>query len=596
MTRNATVLAIITAMLAACSNGGGTSSGAIASGGTATFAENQSSGTVNYIFPMDALQYCQPSNAQFVYLQYRPLYSFGEGSQLVLNKSRSLAEPPIFSAGNTKVTIHLKGWRWSDGTPITSRDLTFWINLVKGTPNNWCQYIPGQFPDNISSIVSESDQQVTLTLDKAYSATWFTDTQLSQIIPIPQHAWDKTSANGSIGDYDQSNSGAQAVYAFLNGQAQDLKSYATNPLWQVVDGPWHLGAFRPEGYAELLPNSRYSGSPKPRLAKFVMEPFTSDTAEANVLQSKGLTYGYVPFEDLSQTRSFQARGYDLVPWPLLSISYVLLNYHNPIIGPIFSQTYVRQAMQSLIDEPAWIKAFLGTAGLVTNGPTPLTPPGVYAPPSEATPRFPYNPDQAITMLKDHGWNVQPDGTTSCAQPGDGNGQCGAGVPSGAKLEFTLQYVNGSTGLSQMMQALKSSFSKAGIKVDLTQGTGNQVVASASVCQPSEPACSWQAVQWGVPAWIVSNPYPSGESVFGTGGGANSGSYSDPINDRNLHAIEQSDDPGNWTRYVDYLATQVPDLWIPNTVNQVSAISKKLHGAVPQSALAQLTPEEWYFTQ
>ena len=301
VTGKVVVGAVITAMLAACNNGGGSVSNTIVNGGTATFAENQSSGTINYILPMDSLQYCQPSNAQFVYLQYRPLYSFGVGSELVLNPDRSLAEPPTFSAGNTKVTIHLKGWKWSDGTPITSRDLTFWINLVKGSPGNWCQYIPGQFPDNISNVVSDSDQQVTLTLNKAYSATWFADTQLSQIIPIPQHAWDKTSATGSVGDYDQSTSGAKAVYAFLNAQAQDLKSYATNPLWQVVDGPWHLSAFRTEGYAELVPNSAYSGSSKPRLAKFVMEPFTSDTAEANVLQSNGLTYGYLPFEDLSQT-------------------------------------------------------------------------------------------------------------------------------------------------------------------------------------------------------------------------------------------------------------------------------------------------------
>jgi peptide/nickel transport system substrate-binding protein len=171
LTGKSAVLALVTALLAACSNGGSSGSGTIVNGGTATFAENQSSGAINYILPMDSLQYCQPSNAQFVYLQYRPLYSFGEGSQLVLNKSRSLADPPTFSAGNTKVTIHLKGWQWSDGTPITSRDVTFWINLVKGSPNNWCQYIPGQFPDNITSIASDSDQQVTLTLNKAYSPT-----------------------------------------------------------------------------------------------------------------------------------------------------------------------------------------------------------------------------------------------------------------------------------------------------------------------------------------------------------------------------------------------------------------------------------------
>ncbi len=591
--RKMTVLAVISAVLGACSSSSG-GSGTIVNGGTVSFAENQSSGTVNYILPMDSLQYCQPSNSQFVYMQYRPLYSFGVGPQLVLNTNRSLADPPQIT-GNT-VVIKMKDYKWSDGTPVTTRDVIFWINLVKGSPNNWCQYIPGQFPDNIVGMSADSPTQLTLTLNKTYSTTWFTDTQLSQIFPIPQHVWDKTSDSGAIGDYDQTTSGAGAVYKYLNSQAQSLQTYATNPLWQVVDGPWKLSEFRTDGYAALVPNSNYSGSPKPRIAKFIMQPFASDTAEANVVRSGGITYGYVPLEDLSQSSAFESKGYTLQPWPLVSISYVLLNFHNPVMGPIFSQLYVRQAMQSLIDEPGWIKAFLGAAGQPTNGPTPIYPPGVYAPSSEQSPKFPYDPTKAVSMLTGHGWNVQPDGITTCSQPGTGDTQCGAGISAGAKLEFSLAYVGGTTAISQMMQALKSSFSKAGIKVDLTEGTGNQVVALASPCQPSDAACSWQAIQWGVPAWIITNPYPSGESVFGTGGGANSGSYSDPTNDANLQAIETSDDPANWTRYVDYLATQLPDLWIPNTVNQVSAISTKLHGAVPQSALLQLTPEEWYLTQ
>ena len=36
-----------------------------------------------------------------------------------------------------------------------------------------------------------------------------------------------------------------------------------------------------------------------------MEPFASDSAEANVLRSGGLTYGYVPFEDLPAVKTFE---------------------------------------------------------------------------------------------------------------------------------------------------------------------------------------------------------------------------------------------------------------------------------------------------
>lgn len=593
MVKTAGMLVCLAISVAACSGGSNGGGGQPINGGVVTFAENQASGAVNYIFPMDSLQYCLPSNGEFVYLQYRPLFSFGTGSDLVLNQSRSLANAPQFSGD--KVTITLKNYSWSDGTPVTSRDVIFWINLVKGNPNNWCQYIPGQFPDNIVGVTADSPSQLTLTLNKTYSSTWFTDTQLSQIIPIPQHVWDKKSATGAIGDYDQTPSGAAAVYTFLNAQAQSLQTYATNSLWQVVDGPWQLSAFRTDGYAELVPNKNYSGSPKPRLAKFIMQPFTSDTAEANVARSGGITYGYVPFEDLSQASAFESKGYTLAPWPLLSIAYIVINYNNPTMGPMFAQTYIRQAMQSLIDESSWMKAFLGTGGIPTYGPTPLQPAGVYSTSSEQTNHWPYDPNAAIAMLRDHGWNVNPNGVSTCGQPGTGSNQCGAGIASGAKLQFTLNYLGGVTYLSQMMQALKSSFSAAGIDVSLTQGTEAQVVGTASVCKPKDSACSWQAAQWGTPAWIWSNPYPTGEPIFGTGGGANNGSYSDPMNDANIQAIEQSDDPSNWNKYVDYLVQQVPDLWIPNTVNEISLISTKLHGTSPQTAIGEITPEDWYLT-
>lgn len=589
------IAALVCAALVGAACGGSTStSGQAINGGVATFAGNQNAGVVSWIFPMFGLSDCLASDQQFIYQQYRPLYWFGDASGLELNTSKSLAESPQYS-GN-QVTITLKGYQWSDGTPVSSRDVEFWINLLKANAaNDWCYYTPGQFPDNVTGMTMNSPTQLTLTLDHSYSPSWFTNTQLSQIIPIPQHVWDKTSDSGSVGDYDTSANGATAVYNYLANASKNLQTYATNPLWQVVDGPFHVSTFRTDGYAELVPNPKYSGTPKPRISKFVMEPFTSDTAEANVALSGGLTYGYLPFQDLGQTGTFESKGYSLVPWPFLGISYVVINYNNPTMGPIFSQAYVRQAMQEMIDQPGWIKAFLGIGGIPTYGPTPLEPKGIYTAPSEQTNQWSYNPTKAISLLQAHGWNVQPNGVTTCTQPGSGPSQCGDRIPQGAKLQFTLDYLTGATYLSQMMQALKSSFSQAGIDVSLTQGSEAQVLSVAVPCKPSDAACSWQAAQWGTPAWSWSNPYPGGEPLFSTGAGVNPGSYSDPQTDAKIQAIEQSEDPSLWTSYVDYLVQQVPDLWIPNTVNQLSLISTKLHGATPQNPIGLVSPEDWYFT-
>jgi peptide/nickel transport system substrate-binding protein len=569
-------------------------SGKPISGGTATFAENPASGAADYIFPMVSLAYDTPTNVQFQYLQWRPLYWFGQGSSPSLNPERSLAEQPEFSAGNSVVTIHHKHYLWSDGKPLTSRDVLFWINLLRANVANWAYSLPGGFPSNIKSAVAQGPSTVKLTLIHQFSPQWFTDTQLTQIIPLPQHAWDKTSASGNVGNYDESTSGAKAVYKFLDAQAKNISTYTSNPLWRVVDGPWKLAAFRSDGYAEFVPNPKYSGT-KPRLRSFIMQPFTSEAAEFNVLRSGGLSYGYVPISDLSQESELRSAGYRIVSWPSWSISYIVLNFNNPTVGPMLRQLYIRQAMQYLINQKGYIKAFLKGNGVTTNGPAPTQPASSFASPQMTRGFYDYNPKKAVTLLRSHGWAVHPNGTSTCAKPGTGGGQCGAGIKAGAALTFNLKYLTGVTYLDQEVRTFKSALLRAGIQLNLSEGSESQVVGTATACKPG-PSCNWEMVQWGSPSWIWSSAFPSGEAVFETGAGVNAGSYSNKANDANIAAVQTSSNSSAFFTYENYLAQQLPDLWLPNTYNQVSAIKSDLAGATEQSPLLLINPESWAFTK
>jgi hypothetical protein len=42
----------------------------------------------------------------------------------------------------------------------------------------------------------------------------------------------------------------------------------------------------------------------------------------------------------------------------------------------------------------------------------------------------------------------------------------------------------------------------------------------------------------------------------------------------------------------YTAQQLPSLWEPDYPYQLSVISPKLHGAVPQNPNLDITPEDW----
>ena len=49
----------------------------------------------------------------------------------------------MYSNNGTTVTLTIKHWLWSDGQPVTVRDLMFWINILKANESQWSDYTPG---------------------------------------------------------------------------------------------------------------------------------------------------------------------------------------------------------------------------------------------------------------------------------------------------------------------------------------------------------------------------------------------------------------------------------------------------------------------
>jgi peptide/nickel transport system substrate-binding protein len=589
----ASTLTALALALAACGGGAASSSGSghpqAVAGGTATFAEPPAS-PINYILPLMPPQYANNTNiSDFQFLLYRPLYWFGKGTQPVLNTTLSLADRPVYTNHDSTVTITLKPYRWSDGKPLTNRDVQFWINLVKANRSAWFAYVPGAFPDDIASMKLAGTRTITLRLTRSFNPKWFTHNQLSQITPLPQHAWDKTSAGGKVGSYDMTTAGSKSVYKFLASQSKDLSTYATNPLWKVVDGPFQLSAFDPSGQATFVPNRRYSGPVKPHLSKLVEQPFTSASSEYNSLRSGSLTYGYVPFTDVGRPLP----GYRVLPWRAWAIAVLFLNYHNPTAGPIFSQLYIRQAMQHLIDEPGYISAAFHRDATPEYGPVPIKPVTGLASPYERHDPYPFSTAMARKILAAHGWKVVAGGTATCMRPGTAASDCGAGIRAGAPLRFSFLYPSGQPEVSTEIQFMKSDFAKAGITLEVSPTP--DVLSAVQACKPSQTACKWQIGDYGPLSWFYGNDsYPTGGQLFKTGAAFNAGSYSNPHLDALIQATHTSSGAKPLYAYEDFMARNLPVLWQPVAPQQVSAIKTSLGGALPQSPILNINPENWYF--
>lgn len=594
------VLLLAGVLASACGGGkasGGNSGGKPVAGGTVVFAERPGQ-KPDFIFPMMGYDHQSIANIeQFSRLSYRSLYWVGKDGKPDIDYLLSLANEPVYSDGNKTVTVTLKDYNWSDGTPVTSRDVELWYNLLKANKASVAGYIKGAFPDNVTSFTAEGPKKFVMKLDAAYSPQWFTYNEISQLSPLPQHVWDKTSAGGTIGDYDRTAAGAKSVFDFLNGEAKNTSTYGTNPLWKVVNGPWVLSTYRNDGYSEFTVNKQYSGPNKPHIDKFVEQPFTSEAAELNVLRAGGkIDYGYLPVQESAQQKVLEGAGYTVQPWDVWGAGYFVINFNHPTAGPLFKQTYIRQSLQSLINQDSYVKGPLRGYGDPSYGPIGVKPANSFLTQYDTSKTWPFNADKAVQMLTAHGWSVKPNGVSTCQRPGTGPDQCGAGIAAGAGLQFTLEYSSGLVSLDQEMQAMKSDFSRAGVDLKLTQAPFNTVLGDVAPCKPNQPSCKWEMINWGG-GWIYGiNPYPSGDQLFATDAGSNYGGYSNPEADKLISANVHSADPQAIANFANFLANDVPVLWTPHEAYQLSAISNRLKNAQPQSPILSVTPEDWQLTQ
>lgn len=593
--------AAIALVVGACgSSGSGSSSGGTKqAGGVATYALPPST-TPNYIFPMSNSTYFSVSNIS--YLQaflYRPLYWFGNGTQPTLNPSLSLADQPVYNG--KQVTITLKNYKWSDGTQVTAQNVLFWINMLQAVgQTEWGAFVPGGFPTNVTSVKATSPTTVTMTMNKAYSPTWFTYNELSQITPMPK-AWDRTASGPS--NCTTTVSDCKAVYTYLDSQSKSMSTYASSPIWSVVDGPWKLQAFNADGNATYVPNKSYSGPVKATLAQFKEVPFTTEAAEYNVLRSGSgskLSVGYLPTTDApkkpagAKTGANPVSGYTLDPLYSWGINYFVPNIDSTTPeGQVIKQLYFRQALASLVNQEAVISGPLRGYGTSTNGPVGANPVTSFLSSQSKTDPFPYNPAKAKSLLSSHGWKVTPNGTTTCTNPS----LCGAGVKQGQGLSFTLPYATGVSWIDSEMTQLKSQASQVGIQLQLQPKPFNQVTAiGGGGCVVTKSSCAWDFANWGG-GWIFApDYYPSGETLFESGSAANSSGYKNAQNDNLINATLTNGAMTPLYTWQDYASTQLPEIWQPNGVYELTEVASNLHGVLPQAPTLNLTPETWYFTK
>jgi peptide/nickel transport system substrate-binding protein len=555
----------------------------------------------NWILPMPTAAANSVYNIfNFEWQMWPPMYYTPTGSTPTVDSSLSVANSPVWSNRDKTMTITVKPWKWSNGQPVTSKDVLFTLDLIKAavkvSPANWASYTPGFFPSTITSMSTPNATTIVVNMTRAVNPTWMKEDILGSISILPSAVWSKDSANGPILNFTNPANAAK-IYTFLSTQSESLSTYASNKLWQTVYGPYRLRSFNDvTGGFTMVPNTSYSGPHANPMSNYVGVPFTSNPAEWNAIRSGSVDFGYVPLEDVPQIPTLKSLGYNYFGLPDFGDYFVDYNFKDQTghFNSVVAQLYFRQAMQHLEDQAGQIKAFFGGDGDPAYGPIPVYPRSPYLPSNAATNPYPFSIKGAISLLKAHGWDVTPNGTDACAKPGTGSGECGAGIPGGTKLAFTLIY-NSSTPIPQQAMDLASDAKQAGIKLSLSASNFNYMIQNYNDAISPADENQWAMEDFG---GETNAAYPTQFGFLNTGGPGQLGDYSNPRADALINQSISGSNPAAVTKEASFFTAQLPVLWQP-VLDYVWAWKSNISATTP-TAIENLTqyddtPQFWYLT-
>jgi len=559
---------------------------------------------------------------QFQMVMYRPLFWFGAPGSAAYVPALSLGSVTPTTGSSNTFTIDLKGWNFANGQTINAGSVAFFLNLYNASvtgltggaklPANeqglfYAGYVPFVgIPDGISSISmpqGASGSEIVIHMSSTVNANWLLYNYLSEITPFPS-SWDKTSDSAAAGsghcETDAFNSSASItdcmhVLLYLRQTAATPSDW-TNSLWESgTDGPWKLQSADALGNVTFVPNPAYGGPQKAQVSQVKLVPFETSSDELNALKGGSIDLGYVDPTQLTSPSpkpgtpganlSSLSSNYNLLSGTSWAFNYDLYNLQGDPGSKFLDQLYVRQAMQEATDQILQISTIMKGYGIPTYSPLPYGASSAIAKAPKNP--YPFSVSKALALFAAHGWS-DASGTQTCAHPGTAANQCGAGIAAGDQLRLSMDQAAGSQTDTTLTAAEVSEWAAIGVKVSVNTDTFSNVL---SLCQGS--GTGYDMCDWGGGWLYAPDYYPSGEELFATGAGSNTGSYSDPTMDNLINASTSGND--TLTAYEAYAAAQLPVFFKPEGTGAGEVIKTlKSKNGFKSNPLSMLEPEYLYF--
>jgi peptide/nickel transport system substrate-binding protein len=315
---------------------------------------------------------------------------------------------------------------WHDGAPVTSDDVLFTIEMMKGVGSLYPQDIKDLW--SRVEVVKLNDKNIKFTLPEPYVP--FIDYLTFGI--VPKHLLETIPPD-------------QMANAEFNIEPVGTGPYRFDQL--IVENGQIAGLV-------LGVNKDYYRDP-PFIEQVVFRYYPTSAAafeayrQGNVFSVSQIT------PDILQP-ALEEQNFSVYTSRLPQMGYVLFNLTNPDVA-FLQDAKLRRALLLGLNRQSIISSVLQGQALVSNSPIL---PGSWAY-FDGTERFEYDPDAAIALLKSAGYVIPSGG-------GD------VRVKDGIPLAFTLAHPDDPTH-TQIAQAIQSHWARLGVRVDLQPQPYSQLV-------------------------------------------------------------------------------------------------------------------------
>jgi peptide/nickel transport system substrate-binding protein len=333
-----------------------------------------------------------------------------------------------------------QGLKWSDGQPLTAKDVAWTLNLIMH--NATAATSNGSLVDNFKTVTAPDDNTVVITTKRPQANMLYLSVPVSGIPIVPEHIW--------------------------KSHVADLKNYRNMDFPVVGYGPFVLTGFKTNQYAQMTANkSFFLGAPG--YDKVVTNYYSNSDAAAAALTSgqlqqiSGLTpaqYNAMSSKSNVMTYQTEANG-----WTAVEINSGAQTRSGKPIGtgnPILKDIRVRQAVALGINRDELVRKVLDGHGVAGGGYLPPGYPQFFWKPSSSE-ALNYDTARAKQLLDQAGYKMGPNGVRV--------------APDGKPLEFRLGIHSDDATDAAIAPYLKEWMSAIGIKLDVNAMSFDQLNAN-----------------------------------------------------------------------------------------------------------------------